>query len=43
MVLVNMLMDIDPLLMRGSMMMTVDDAYGKCYLAHLEYTVITSF
>lgn len=26
-----------------SKMMTVDDAYGKCYLAHLEYTVITSF
>lgn len=23
--------------------MTVDDTYGKCYLAHLEYTVITSF
>ena len=26
-----------------SKMMTVDDTYGKCYLAHLEYTVITSF
>ena len=26
-----------------SRMTTVDDAYGKCYLAHLEYTVITSF
>ena len=26
-----------------SRMMTVDDTYGKCYLAHLEYTVITSF
>ena len=26
-----------------SKMMAVDDTYGKCYLAHLEYTVITSF
>lgn len=23
--------------------MTVDDTYGKCYLAHLTYTAITSF
>lgn len=24
-------------------MMVVDDTYGKCYLAHLEYSIITSY